>query len=133
VLPLTSESVDTLTLMKQFPSLFQVFLEDGKEKNGTELKAAEISLIEKVYITSHVNSEVVNPVQSNKVDVIVNGRTIEVCDFITPDWFKIGKKGPFNYKKTLTAPFELDKGGYVDFFLTNLPGYPSKVRLFMFN
>jgi hypothetical protein len=118
VLPLTSEVIDTNTLMSIFPSIFTVLLADGTVKKATELKSTDV--LNKVYITAYVHAEVVNPVQSNRVDVMVNNRNIEICDFITPEWFQQDSTGPFNYKKTLPRPFELDVGGYVDFFLTNL-------------
>jgi hypothetical protein len=75
-------------------------------------------------------SEVCDPVQSNVVNVsllgpvvkkLVKGKfvnhqksvVVSLSDWILPPWCSPeNKTGPYNYLKTLKAPFTLDQGGY---------------------
>ncbi len=126
---LTYYGIDTNRLIKEIPSIFTFKILSSKEpifKFYNELTKDEIQKVFtndktiQIFLIASVRSEVCNPVQRNKIDELVNGREIEVSDFITPDWFVISAEGPYNYKKTLTQPFELDIGGYVDFFIRNV-------------
>lgn len=66
--------------------------------------------------------ETCDPVQNNSYIITVNdpltGKETQICvsDFIFPSWMNPEATKelnmPFNYMKTLTMPFTLDKGGY---------------------
>ncbi len=124
--------VDLQAFAQNTVSLFRVIYQNEFKELSTLPKDFPIEFAEKIFMKASVLSEVVNPVQANKVDEVVNNRSIEVADFITPQWFDINSKGPFNYKKTLPRAFELDIGGYVDFFLRNVNTGTSSQRFFMY-
>jgi len=60
-------------------------------------------------------SEVCDPVQSGVVVISIEGNVrVGLSDFIYPRWCDSqSKTGPFNYLNTLTAPFSVDRDGYV--------------------
>lgn len=45
-------------------------------------------------------------------DIVVSGNTVTVSDFITPEWFKVGSDGPWDFKDHLKKPLTLMPGGY---------------------
>lgn len=58
-------------------------------------------------------AEVCDMVQENNVVVHYKGVDIYLSDFVCPSWLEsYNTLGPFNYRRTLNAPFTLDKGGY---------------------
>jgi hypothetical protein len=59
-----------------------------------------------------VAAEVADPVQQNFVVLGYKGKTVALSDFILPAWQDNNDPGPFNYTKSLSAPFTIDIGGY---------------------
>ena len=61
-----------------------------------------------------VPGEVCDPVEGNLVKVQVGSVTVGLSDYILPSWSDPQEtKGPFNYLRTLTKPFQVARGGYV--------------------
>lgn len=60
--------------------------------------------------------ELCDPVEGNSYSISVNGVMVSLSDFVFPNFFNpeaiASVNMPFNYMKTLTKPFVLDKGGY---------------------
>lgn len=78
-----------------------------KDENGRQISKA-----------LYCASELCDPVQDNIVAVTVKRDEkeirVELSDFILPAWSDPNNKtGPYNYLKTLKAPFTVAKGGYV--------------------
>jgi hypothetical protein len=63
-----------------------------------------------------VISEICDPVESISYPITVDGVEIAVSDFVFPSYFNmqatLANNAPFNYLKTLTAPFTMLAGGY---------------------
>jgi hypothetical protein len=60
-----------------------------------------------------VPAEVSDPVQGNGIPIRVGSTTVVMSDYVLPAWSDPqANKGPYNYKNTLTRPFQLAKGGY---------------------
>ncbi len=74
--------------------------------------------------------ELCDPVQNNSYTINVNGTNVSVSDFCFESFFNPQAKSPdnmpFNYMKTLSAPFSLDKGGYA-IIRTGGPGSESQI------
>ena len=61
-----------------------------------------------------VPGEVCDPVQGAIVPVKVGSVTVGLSDYILPNWSDPQATArPFNFLNTITAPFQLAKGGYV--------------------
>jgi hypothetical protein len=61
-----------------------------------------------------VAGEVCDPVQNNILRVKVGQQIVGYSDWILPKWTDSqAKVGPFNHMKTVSAPFTIDKGGYM--------------------
>jgi hypothetical protein len=72
------------------------------------------------FIPAIVFAERCDPVQENQLTVTVEGREVEITDFIYPAWYDgADAKGPYNQKNTLPRPFSMDPGGYLNFYLEN--------------
>lgn len=60
--------------------------------------------------------EVCDPVEQVSYGIAVNGVSVSVSDFVFPNFFNPDAtqpvNGPFNYLKSLTAPFTMLSGGY---------------------
>ena len=60
-----------------------------------------------------VPAEVCDPVQGSVVPIKVGAVTVGMSDYILPEWNDPqSKRGPYNFLKTLTRPFQMSKGGY---------------------
>lgn|SRR5574337_125416 len=61
--------------------------------------------------------ELCDPVEGDSYDIIVNGQTVAVSNFIFPSWFNaqatVPENMPFDYLKKLTKPFSMTSGGYL--------------------
>jgi hypothetical protein len=75
--------------------------------------------------------EVSDPVQETLYEI--DG--VQVSDFVTPEWFEPGRKPgslKFSFKESVTAPFELADGGYIDAYvddeLVTVWGNPEKPK-----
>lgn len=61
-----------------------------------------------------VPAEVCDPVQSNIVSIKVGNIVVNLSDYIFPAWNDPqSTRGPYNFLKTLTRPFQMEKGGYL--------------------
>ena len=61
-----------------------------------------------------VPAEVCDPVQSVVVPVKVGAVTVGMSDYILPEWNDPqSTRGPYNFLRTLTRPFQMSKGGYL--------------------
>ena len=56
--------------------------------------------------------EICDACESNSYVINVGGADVSVSNFVLPDWFVVGSKGPYDYMKMLTSPFQIDAGGY---------------------
>jgi hypothetical protein len=63
-----------------------------------------------------VIGEICDPVESISYPISVNGVQVAVSDFVFPSFFNpdatLSSNGPFNYLKSLVAPFTMLSGGY---------------------
>ena len=73
--------------------------------------------------------EVCDPVEDQSYTVDVNGTLVSVSDFVFAAWFNpdatMQFNAPFNYLKSLNAPFTLSAGGYM--CVRNKGGHISQV------
>jgi hypothetical protein len=62
--------------------------------------------------------EVGDPVEADALGYSVThaGHSIQVSDFVLPDWFIPGSAGPFDARGHLTAPLQLTHGGYLSYW-----------------
>lgn len=59
--------------------------------------------------------ETADPVEADKNDygrVGVNGSTVLLSDFVTPNWFRAGSPGPWDFTKQIQRPLQILPGGY---------------------
>jgi len=75
--------------------------------------------------------EVCDPVQ-DRLYVI---DSVQVSDFVTPEWFEPERQRdstPFSFLRAVSQPFELTEGGYIDAYLDGrfitVWGHPSKKK-----
>jgi hypothetical protein len=61
-------------------------------------------------------AELCDPVEQIGYGVVANGVNVSVSDFVFPNFFNpqatVGKNGPFNYLKSVQAPYTILSGGY---------------------
>lgn len=57
--------------------------------------------------------EICDPVESTVYPITVTGGTVEVSNFVLPDWFNGWGDGPYDYLGDLVDPFSLSPGGYL--------------------
>jgi hypothetical protein len=61
--------------------------------------------------TTFWSLEVCDACEADRYGYTVNG--VEVSDFVTPDWFRIGSPGPWDLRGHITRALELLPGGYI--------------------
>lgn len=101
---------------------FQFKFVNQQYPGGVLVKKEDLKnfIFEDKYLVVNVLKEVANPVQGNIITLKIQNKEVEVSDYVYPSWFDLTDvKGPYNYKKTLTKPFTLNKGGYLDTQLVN--------------
>lgn len=68
-----------------------------------------------------------DPVEQLSYNVLIlNGVTVELSDFVTPNWFVAGSPGPWDHMKKLTQAFELYPGGSYIGVWTATTGWTQK-------
>lgn len=73
-----------------------------------------INLAAQVSNTRFYGWEVGDPVEADKLGYKIG--SVVVSDFITPQWFQPGVKGPFDYAGHCTKPLQILPGGYMSIF-----------------
>lgn len=62
--------------------------------------------------------EVADPVEADQYAYVRNGADgtpVEISDFVTPDWFSPGSKGPYDFNGYITRPLYILPGGYISY------------------
>lgn len=94
---------------------YKLFKNDGTIQLLTEAQLRQMGIINNEFnkIFGNFLLEVADAVQANLVTVTARNKDVEVSDFVYLSWFNMDNlTGPYNFKKTLIAPFTLDLGGY---------------------
>jgi hypothetical protein len=50
----------------------------------------------------------------------LNGKPVRISDFVTEKWFGALQAGPYDFMNHVQQPFQIDKGGYAQFFQPGL-------------